>query len=93
MKFYIVKKANKLDAIPAEKELLERYKADHYSYVDIVSACNKEDALKRLTTEQKHSKKQLIIGVNIAVFSLILIICTINWNYRSFWLIFVVICI
>ena len=78
MKFYIVKKAQQLEAIPANKELLQHYKNNHYSYVNVVSACNKEDALKRLNTEQKHSKMWLIIDANIAVISLILIICTIN---------------
>ncbi|MBQ4798684.1 hypothetical protein J8L73_06010 [Pseudoalteromonas sp. MMG006] len=78
MKFYIVKKDHQLEAIPAEKTLLERYEADQYSYVDVVSAYDKEDALKRLPTEHKHSKIWLIIGANIAVFSLILTIYTIN---------------
>tara|TARA_B100001063_G_C16723608_1_gene535009 strand:+ start:874 stop:1110 length:237 start_codon:yes stop_codon:yes gene_type:complete len=78
MKFYIVKKDHQLEAIPADKDLLERYESDQYSYVNVVSACNKQDALKRLSTEQKHSKKWLIIGANIAVISLILTIYTIN---------------
>ncbi|MBH0028448.1 MULTISPECIES: hypothetical protein [unclassified Pseudoalteromonas] len=78
MKFYIVKKDHQLEAIPAKKALLERYQANHYSYVNVVSGCNKQDALKRLSTEQKHSKKWLLIGANIAVFSVILTICTIN---------------
>ena len=55
MKFYIVKKDHQLEAIPADKDLLERYESDQYSYVNVVSACNKQDALKRLSTEQKNS--------------------------------------
>jgi len=41
MKFYIVKKDHQLEVIPAEKALLERYEANQYSYVNVVSACDK----------------------------------------------------
>ncbi|WP_166112780.1 hypothetical protein [Pseudoalteromonas sp. Z9A5] len=78
MKFYIVKKDQQLEAIPAEEELLESYQSNNYKYVNIVSACNKQDALKRLPSMQKSNKKWVIIGVNIAVVSIFLTISTIN---------------
>ncbi|GAA81696.1 MULTISPECIES: hypothetical protein [Pseudoalteromonas] len=78
MKFYIVKKDQQLEAIPAEEELLESYQNNNYKYVNIVSACNKQDALKRLPSIQKSNKKRIIIGVNIAAISIILAIYTIN---------------
>jgi hypothetical protein len=78
MKFYIVKKDQQLEAIPAEEELLESYQNNNYKYVNIVSACNKQDALKRLSSMQKSNKKWVIIGVNIAVVSIFLTISTIN---------------
>ena len=78
MKFYIVKKDQQLEAIPAEEVLLESYQNNNYKYVNIVSACNKQDALKRLSSMQKSNKKWVIIGVNIAVVSIFLTISTIN---------------
>ena len=78
MKFYIVKKDQQLEAIPAEEELLESYQNNNYKYVNIVSACNKQDALKRFPSMQKSNKKWVIIGVNIAVVSIFLTISTIN---------------
>ena len=78
MKFYIVKKDQQLEAIPAEEELLESYQNNNYKYVNIVSACNKQDALKRFPSIQKSNKKRVIIGVNIAAISIILAIYTIN---------------
>ncbi|KAA1157464.1 MULTISPECIES: hypothetical protein [Pseudoalteromonas] len=78
MKFYIVKKDQQLEAIPAEEELLESYQNNNYKYVNIVSACNKQDALKRFPSIQKSNKKRIIIGVNIAAISIILAIYTIN---------------
>lgn len=78
MKFYIVEKDQQLEAIPAEEELLESYQNNNYKYVNIVSACNKQDALKRFPSIQKSNKKRIIIGVNIAAISIILAIYTIN---------------
>ena len=78
MKFYIVKKEQQLEAIPAQKLLLESYQANNYKFVNVVSACNKQDALKRFPSIQKSNKKRVIVGVNIAVLSIILAIYTIN---------------
>jgi hypothetical protein len=78
MKFYIVKKEQQLEAIPAQRLILESYQANNYKFVNVVSACNTQDALKRFPSIQKSNKKRIIIGVNIAVISIILAIYTIN---------------
>ncbi|MCF2906971.1 MULTISPECIES: hypothetical protein [Pseudoalteromonas] len=48
MDFYILKKHEKLVAIPADEQNCKEYLDDGYFYVDKVAACNEKSALKRL---------------------------------------------
>ncbi|BBN83886.1 hypothetical protein PA25_38710 [Pseudoalteromonas sp. A25] len=52
MDFYILKKQEKLVAIPADEQNCKEYLDDGYFYVDKVAACNEKSALKRLQTKQ-----------------------------------------
>lgn len=52
MDFYILKKQEKLVAIPADEQNCKQYLDDGYFYIDKVAACNEKSALKRLQTKQ-----------------------------------------
>ena len=45
MDFYILKKQDKLVAIPADEQNCKQYLEDGYFYVDKVAACNEKSAL------------------------------------------------
>ncbi|MCF6434507.1 MULTISPECIES: hypothetical protein [Pseudoalteromonas] len=52
MDFYILKKQEKLVAIPADEQNCKEYLDDGYFYVDKVAACNEKSALKALQAKQ-----------------------------------------
>lgn len=52
MDFYILKKQDKLVAIPADEQNCKQYLEDGYFYVDKVAACNEKSALKVLQNKQ-----------------------------------------
>ncbi|NOU50433.1 hypothetical protein HG263_07740 [Pseudoalteromonas sp. JBTF-M23] len=52
MDFYILKKQEKLVAIPADEQNCKEYLDDGYFYIDKVAACNEKSALKRLQAKQ-----------------------------------------
>ncbi|MFY8299088.1 hypothetical protein AAEU28_09990 [Pseudoalteromonas sp. SS15] len=52
MDFYILKKQDKLVAIPADEQNCKQYLEDGYFYVDKVAACNEKSALEVLQSKQ-----------------------------------------
>jgi hypothetical protein len=52
MDFYILKKQEKLVAIPADEQNCKQYLDEGYYYVDKIAACNEKSALKRQQAKQ-----------------------------------------
>jgi hypothetical protein len=52
MDFYILKKQDKLVAIPADEQNCKQYLEDGYFYIDKVAACNEQSALEVLQNKQ-----------------------------------------
>lgn len=52
MDFYILKKQDKLVAIPADEQNCKQYLEDGYFYIDKVAACNEQSALEILQNKQ-----------------------------------------
>ena len=72
MDFYILKKNNKLTAIPAEEKKCKEYLNSGYSYVNKVAACTETAAVKKRLNEGSRFNNFLIaavfIGVGITLF-------------------------
>ncbi|MCF7499509.1 MULTISPECIES: hypothetical protein [unclassified Pseudoalteromonas] len=78
MKFYIVKKDSRLAAIPAQESILNEYKERGFEYVEVINACDKDDALARTSPCSKWTKKGLFLGSSLVILTLIFIIFAIN---------------
>jgi hypothetical protein len=61
MDFYILKKQEKLLAIPADEQNCKEYLDAGYYYVDKVAACNEKAALKSLQTKQGRAFKMPVL--------------------------------
>jgi len=67
MDFYILKKQDKLVAIPADEQSCKQYLEDGYFYVDKVAACNEKTALKVLQNKQTKAFKMPILFLLLAL--------------------------
>lgn len=66
MDFYILKKNNKLTAIPAEESKCKEYLNSGYSYVNKVAACTEKAAVKKQLSE-KNRFSSIFISIAIIV--------------------------
>lgn len=64
MDFYVLKKNDKLKAIPADKEVCKSFEQQGYSYVDKVAACTEQAAIKKLKGEHYKSLTWPIIRLS-----------------------------
>ncbi|MGO2010743.1 hypothetical protein [Pseudoalteromonas sp.] len=78
MKFYIIKKASRIAAIPAEEELLEDYKSKGFKFVEVIAASDKDDALARSPTRLKKHKKWLVLCSTFALLAIIITFLSLN---------------
>ena len=67
MDFYILKKQEKLVAIPADEQNCKQYLEDGYFYVDKVAACNEQSALKALQNKQSKVIKTPLLVLLLAL--------------------------
>ncbi|WP_149980348.1 hypothetical protein [Pseudoalteromonas rhizosphaerae] len=70
MKFYIVKKDNSVAVIPAQTEQLNEYQKRGFEFVEVVAACDKNDALDRFPKHSKKRKKWLVLCSSLVVISI-----------------------
>ena len=61
MDFYILKKQDKLVAIPADEQSCKQDLEDGYFYVDKVAACNEKSALEVLQSKQVKAFKTPVL--------------------------------
>ncbi|ALS34594.1 hypothetical protein PTRA_b0054 [Pseudoalteromonas translucida KMM 520] len=57
MDFYVLKKQQKLIAIPADAQNCKQYLNSGYLYIDKVAACNEKNALKALQAKKAKALK------------------------------------
>ncbi|KZN45068.1 hypothetical protein [Pseudoalteromonas luteoviolacea] len=72
MDFYILKKQEKLVAIPADEQNCKAYIEDGYCYVDKVAACNERAAIKRLEAKQSklyRAPMLLLLALPLLIFA------------------------
>jgi hypothetical protein len=67
MDFYILKKQQKLIAIPANVRSCRQYLDSGYFYIDKVAACNETNALKVLHTKQTKTLRYPLVTALVAL--------------------------
>lgn len=70
MDFYVLKKQQKLVAIPANTQKCKQYISSGYLYIDKVAACNAKNAIKVLQAKQAKAFK---LPLTMAILALPLI--------------------
>ena len=61
MKFYIVKKDDRVAAIPAQTKQLNEYKNRGFQFVEVIAAVDKNDALNRFPKQNKKYKNWRVL--------------------------------
>ncbi|WP_372762352.1 hypothetical protein [Pseudoalteromonas sp.] len=67
MDFYVLKKQQKLIAIPADAQNCKQYINSGYLYIDKVAACNEENALATLQAKNNKAFKFTLAMVILAL--------------------------
>lgn len=78
MKFYIIKKASRIAAIPAEESLLDDYKNKGFKFVKVIAARDEEDALARSPNSYKKYKKWLVLCSSLTLLAIIITFLSLN---------------